>query len=179
MGQFRLIIPSSACIMCSRILIISLLVASSFAHKIPVCKHETQDITVKACTVALKTVCGPEADGGVTGQVVAPDTVCADVVDKICVVADDEATGCNSITRKVCLLQQNLSTNHLESFQLLWILKASVGPFQKAHARIKQLLLEKPHAVCLNFQVYFAHVNLFRHIITFYASIQQCYEDSL
>merc|ERR1712135_50310 len=86
---------------CSRILIISLLVASSFAHKIPVCKHETQDITVKACTVALKTVCGPEADGGVTGQVVAPDTVCADVVDKICVVADDEATGCNSITTKL------------------------------------------------------------------------------
>ena len=94
--------------MCSRILIISLLVASSFAHKIPVCKHETQDITVKACTVALKTVCGPEADGGVTGQVVAPDTVCADVVDKICVVADDEATGCNSITRKVCVASTKL-----------------------------------------------------------------------
>merc|ERR1712243_244938 len=88
---------------CSRILIISLLVASSFAHKIPVCKHETQDITVKACTVALKTVCGPEADGGITGQVVVPDTVCADVVDKICVVADDEATGCKSITRNVCV----------------------------------------------------------------------------
>ena len=94
--------------MCSRILIISLLVASTFAHKIPVCKHETQDITVKACTVALKTVCGPEADGGVTGQVVAPDTVCADVVDKICVVADDEATGCNSITRKVCVASTKL-----------------------------------------------------------------------
>ena len=94
--------------MCYRILIISLLVASSFAHKIPVCKHETQDITVKACTVALKTVCGPEADGGVTGQVVAPDTVCADVVDKICVVADDEATGCNSITRKVCVASTKL-----------------------------------------------------------------------
>ena len=72
------------------------------------CKHETQDITVKACTVALKTVCGPEADGGVTGQVVAPDTVCADVVDKICVVADDEATGCNSITRKVCVASTKL-----------------------------------------------------------------------
>ena len=89
--------------MCSRILIISLLVASSFAHKIPVCQHETQDITVKACTVALKTVCGPEADGGVTGQVVVADTVCADVVDKICVIADDEATGCTSVTRKVCV----------------------------------------------------------------------------
>jgi len=53
-------------------------------------------------------VCGPEADGGVTGQVVAPDTVCADVVDKICVIADDEATGCNSITRKVCVASTKL-----------------------------------------------------------------------
>ena len=94
--------------MCSRILIISLLVASSFAHKIPVCKHETQDITIKACTTTLNTVCGPEADGGVTGQYVAPDTVCADVVDKICVIADDEATGCNSITRKVCVASTKL-----------------------------------------------------------------------
>merc|ERR1712212_521844 len=80
--QFRLNTRSSACIMCSRILIISLLVASSFAHKIPVCKHETQDITVKACTTTLNTVCGPEADDG--------------------------ATGCNSITRKVCVASTKL-----------------------------------------------------------------------
>jgi len=48
-------------------------------------------------------VCGVEADGGITGQVVVPDTVCADVVDKICVIADDEATGCKSIKRNVCV----------------------------------------------------------------------------
>ena len=67
------------------------------------CKHETQDIAVKHCVSVLNKVCGVEADGGITGQVVVPDTVCADVVDKICVIADDEATGCKSITRNVCV----------------------------------------------------------------------------
>ena len=89
--------------MFARILLVSIFVATGFAHKIPVCKHETQDIAVKHCVSVLKTVCGVEADGGVTGQVVVPDTVCADVVDKICVIADDEATGCKSITRNVCV----------------------------------------------------------------------------
>ena len=89
--------------MFARILLVSIFVASGFAHKIPVCKHETQDIAVKHCVSVLNKVCGVEADGGITGQVVVPDTVCADVVDKICVVADDEATGCKSITRNVCV----------------------------------------------------------------------------
>jgi len=89
--------------MLAKILIVSCLVAAGFAHKIPVCKHETQDISVKACVSVLNKICGVEADGGVTGQVVVPDTVCADVVDKICVFADDEETGCTSITRNVCV----------------------------------------------------------------------------
>ena len=89
--------------MFARILLVSIFVASGFAHKIPVCKHETQDIAVKHCVSVLNKVCGVEADGGITGQVVVPDTVCADVVDKICVIADDEATGCKSITRNVCV----------------------------------------------------------------------------
>ena len=89
--------------MFARILLVSIFVATGFAHKIPVCKHETQDIAVKHCVSVLNKVCGVEADGGITGQVVVPDTVCADVVDKICVIADDEATGCKSITRNVCV----------------------------------------------------------------------------
>ena len=89
--------------MFARILLVSIFVATGFAHKIPACKHETQDIAVKHCVSVLNKVCGVEADGGITGQVVVPDTVCADVVDKICVIADDEATGCKSITRNVCV----------------------------------------------------------------------------
>ena len=89
--------------MFARILLVSIFVATGFAHKIPVCKHETQDIAVKHCASVLNKVCGVEADGGITGQVVVPDTVCADVLDKICVIADDEATGCKSITRNVCV----------------------------------------------------------------------------
>ena len=101
--QFRLKSYPLAYTMFARILLVSIFVATGFAHKIPVCKHETQDIAVKHCVSVLNKVCGVEADGGITGQVVVPDTVCADVVDKICVIADDEATGCKSITRNVCV----------------------------------------------------------------------------
>ena len=83
--------------MLAKILIISCLLAAGFAHKIPVCKHETQDISVKACVSVLNKICGVEADGGVTGQVVVPDTVCADVVDKICEIHFHEINGNESV----------------------------------------------------------------------------------
>merc|ERR1712122_394559 len=91
--QFRLKSYPLTYTMFARILLVSIFVATGFAHKIPVCKHETQDIAVKHCVSVLNKVCGVEADGGITG----------DVVDKICVIADDEATGCKSITRNVCV----------------------------------------------------------------------------
>merc|ERR1712020_248213 len=69
-------------IMIAKVLILSCLVASGFGLLVgPNCKVETDDITTQVCTLAPTKVCGVEADGVLIPQAIAPDTVCADVVD--------------------------------------------------------------------------------------------------
>jgi len=89
--------------MIGKFLVFSCLVASSLAHSIPKCGVESQDIAVQACVAKPTKVCGVEDGGAIVAQAVGPDTVCADVVDKICIPADDEATGCKTVTRHVCV----------------------------------------------------------------------------
>jgi len=88
--------------MVGKILVFACLVASGFTHHIPKCGVENQDIEVQACVAKVTQVCGPEADGAIVAQAVLPDQVCADVVDKLCVPADDEATGCHEVKRHLC-----------------------------------------------------------------------------
>ena len=88
--------------MIGRIVVFLCLVASGFTHSIPKCGVENQDIAVQACIVAPTQVCGTESDGAIVAQAVVPDQVCADVVDKFCVPADDEATGCHEVKRHAC-----------------------------------------------------------------------------
>jgi len=89
--------------MIGKILVFVCLVASGFTHFIPKCGVETQDIAVQACVPTVTKVCGTEVDGAIVAQVLVPDQICADVVDKYCVPADDEATGCHEVKRHVCL----------------------------------------------------------------------------
>ena len=69
----------------------------------PNCKVEKQAIETQLCTLAPTKVCGLEADGVLIPQSIAPDTVCADVVDVLCGPAPTEEASCTEHTRKVCL----------------------------------------------------------------------------
>ena len=90
--------------MIAKVLILSCLVASGFGLLAgPNCKVETDDITTQVCTLAPTKVCGVEADGVLIPQAIAPDTVCADVVDVLCVPAATEEASCHEVTRKICL----------------------------------------------------------------------------
>ena len=100
-------------IMLSKIFIFSCFLASGIAHLIVYssCKIETVDVTTASCSLALKKVCGAEADGKVIFQTVAAaDPVCADVVDKLCVPVLKAlgVDGCTEVTRKVCLASTKL-----------------------------------------------------------------------
>merc|ERR1712001_517087 len=75
-------------IMIAKVLILSCLVASGFVLLAgPNCKVETDEITTQLCSLAPTKVCGVEADGVLIPQAIEPDTVCADVVDVLCVPA--------------------------------------------------------------------------------------------
>merc|ERR1712241_1587924 len=100
-------------IMFSKIFIFSCFLASGLAYVLVStnCKVETVDVTTASCSLALKKVCGAEADGKVIFQtVVAADPVCADVVDKLCVPVLKAlgVDGCTEVTRKVCLASTKL-----------------------------------------------------------------------
>merc|ERR1712241_976632 len=91
-------------IMISKVLILSCLVASGFALLAgPNCKVETDEITTQLCSLAPTKVCSVEADGVLIPQAIEPDTVCADVVDVLCVPAATEEASCSEVTRKICL----------------------------------------------------------------------------
>merc|ERR1712241_500724 len=100
-------------IMLSKIFIFSCFLASGLAYVLVStnCKVETVDVTTASCSLALKKVCGAEADGKVIFQTVAAaDPVCADVVDKLCVPVLKAlgVDGCTEVTRKVCLASTKL-----------------------------------------------------------------------
>jgi hypothetical protein len=90
--------------MFSKIVIFACLVATGFGFAIgPHCKVETQDIETQVCHLEPAKVCGADAYSGFTIQGIAPEPVCADVVDKHCVPALKPEEGCREVTRKVCL----------------------------------------------------------------------------
>merc|ERR1712141_128353 len=83
-------------IMIAKVLILSCLVASGFGLLAgPNCKVETDEITTQVCAL--------EEGGVLIPQAIAPDEVCADVVDVLCVPAATEEASCSEVTRKICL----------------------------------------------------------------------------
>merc|ERR1712223_239056 len=85
------------------LLILSCLIASSFALVHPKCKTESAEIETQLCRVEPTKVCGTEEDGEIVFQHVVPgEPVCIDVVDTFCRLALKEEDSCKEVTRQGC-----------------------------------------------------------------------------
>ena len=90
--------------MISKLIVLSCLVASSFALVHPNCKTEAVEVETQLCRLEPTEVCGTEEDGEIVFQHIVPDEpVCVDVVDKFCRPAAKEEDSCKEVTRKACV----------------------------------------------------------------------------
>lgn len=91
--------------MISKIIVFACLVATTFGFYAlgPNCKVVDLEVTTQVCHIKPTQVCGTEVDGAIILQSIAPDKVCAEVKDTLCVPAVVPADGCKEVSRgEVC-----------------------------------------------------------------------------
>lgn len=67
------------------------------------CKVEIEEVKAQVCAIELTKVCGAEKDGKIIFQYIGLETVCVDIVSKICLPATVPEDGCTEVTQKACI----------------------------------------------------------------------------